>query len=240
MLIAVILVPLFMLWYYRFSGIVANIALILNMLMLVAIMMTIKAAFTLTGFAGLALTVGMAVDNNVLVYERLREELGRGATLRMAIRNAFQRAGATIIDCNVTHLIAATVLYVVGTDQLRGFAVTLWLGVAISMFTSVFVARVIFEIAEKRQWISKLKMLHVIGHTHIDFMGWFPLCATLSAADYHNGHRGVGHSRAGLVRYRLHRRRVGPVAVQPAARDRRRAQSADRGPRGRPVARPGH
>jgi SecD/SecF fusion protein len=180
MLIACLLVPLFMLWYYRFSGIVANIALVLNMLMLVAIMLTIKAAFTLTGFAGLALTVGMAVDNNVLVYERLREELERGATLRMAIRNAFHRASATIIDCNLTHLIAATVLYMVGSDQLRGFAVTLWLGVAISMYTSVFVARVIFEIADKRQWITRLKMLRLIGHTEIDFMGWFPYCLTAS------------------------------------------------------------
>jgi SecD/SecF fusion protein len=182
MLIAVVLVPLFMLWYYRFAGIVANIALVLNMLMLVAIMLTIKAAFTLTGFAALALTVGMAVDNNVLVFERLREELGRGATLRMAIRNAFQRAGTTIIDCNLTHLIAASVLYMVGTDQLRGFAVPLWLGTAISLYTSVFVAHVVFEIAEKRQWITKLKMLHLIGHTNIDFMGWFPLCASVSVA----------------------------------------------------------
>jgi SecD/SecF fusion protein len=180
MLISSILVPLFMLVYYRFSGVVAVIALVLNMLMLVAIMLTIKAAFTLTGFAGLALTVGMAVDNNVLVYERLREELERGATLRMAIRNAFHRASATIIDCNLTHLIAATVLYVVGSDQLRGFAVPLWLGTAISMFTSVFVAHVIFDIADKRQWITELKMMRLIGHTNIDFMGWFPLCATVS------------------------------------------------------------
>jgi SecD/SecF fusion protein len=176
MIISSILVPLFMLWYYRFSGLVANIALFLNMLMLFAVMLTIKAAFTLTGFAGLALTVGMAVDNNVLVYERLREELERGATVRMAIRNAFHRAGATIIDCNLTHMIAATVLYMIGSDQVKGFAVTLWLGVATSMYTSVFVARVIFDIAEKRQWITKVKMLRVIGHTNIDFMGWFPYC----------------------------------------------------------------
>jgi SecD/SecF fusion protein len=182
MIISSILVPLFMLVYYHFAGVVAVIALGLNMLMLVAIMLSIRAAFTLTGFAGLALTVGMAVDNNVLVYERLREELERGATLRMAIRNAFHRASATIIDCNLTHLIAATVLYVVGSDQLRGFAVPLWLGTAISMFTSVFVAHVIFDIAEKRQWITKLKMMRLIGHTNIDFMGWFPLCATLSTA----------------------------------------------------------
>ena len=136
----------------------AVIALVLNMLMLMAIMMSIKAAFTLSGFAGLALTVGMAVDNNVLVFERLREELERGATLRMAIRNAFHRAGTTIIDCNLTHLIAATVLYLIGSDQIKGFAVTLWLGTVISIYTSVFVAHVIFDVAEKRQWVTKLKM----------------------------------------------------------------------------------
>ena len=180
MIIACILVPLFMLWYYRFSGLVANIALVLNMLMLFAVMFSIKAAFTLTGFAGLALTVGMAVDNNVLIYERLREELERGATLRMAIRNAFQRASAVIIDANLTTLLAATVLYVIGSDQVKGFAVTLWLGVAISMYTAVFVSRVIFDIAEKRQWITTVKMLRVIGHTNIDFMGWFRYTCTAS------------------------------------------------------------
>jgi SecD/SecF fusion protein len=182
MVIASILVPLFMLYYYRFAGIVAVIVLALNMLMLMAIMISIKAAFTLFGFAGLALTVGMAVDNNVLVFERLREEMERGATLRMAIRNAFHRAGTTIIDCNLTHLLASTVLYVIGSDQIKGFAVTLWLGTAISIFTSVFVAHVIFDIAEKRGWVTKLSMMHVIKHTSIDFMGWFPVCAMGSLA----------------------------------------------------------
>ena len=218
-----------MLWYYRFSGVVANIALVLNMLMLFAVMLTIKAAFTLTGFAGLALTVGMAVDNNVLVFERLREELDRGATLRMAIRNAFHRAGATIIDCNLTHMIAATVLYMIGTDQVKGFAVTLWLGVATSMYTSVFVARVIFDIAEKRQWITKVKMLRLIGHTNIDFMGWFPYCLTASILDYGDGHRGVVLSRQGVVRHRLHGRRFGAGAVRPAAGHRRSAKAASKG-----------
>jgi SecD/SecF fusion protein len=180
MIIASILVPLFMLWYYRFSGLVANIALVLNMLMLFAAMRAVNAAFTLTGFAGLALTIGMAVDNNVLVYERLREELEHGATLRMAIRNAFQRASATIIDANLTTLIAAIVMYVIGTDQIKGFAVPLGVGVAISMFTSVFVARVIFDVAEKRQWITKVTMLRVIGHTNIDFMKLFPYTLTAS------------------------------------------------------------
>lgn len=178
MIISSILVPLFMLVYYRFAGLVANIALVLNMLMLVGIMISINAAFTLPGLAGLALTVGMAVDNNVLIYERLREELERGASLRMAIRNAFQRASAVIIDANLTTLLAATILYVIGSDQVKGFAVTLWLGVAISMFTAVWVSRVIFDIAERQKWITQLKMMRLIGETHIDFMSLFRYCIT--------------------------------------------------------------
>jgi SecD/SecF fusion protein len=178
--IAMILVPAFMLWYYRFPGLIADIALALNIIILLAIMIAVKATFTLPGFAGFALTVGMAVDNNVLVFERLREELARGAALRMAIRNAFQRASATIIDCNITHLIAAVVLYAIAPEQVKGFAVTLFLGVSISMFTAVFVARVLFDIAEKHRWITELKMHHLIGHTEIDFMRMFPYCLTFS------------------------------------------------------------
>ena len=118
-------------------------------------MILVKAPFTLPALAGLALTVGMAVDNNVLIYERLREELRHGAALRMAIRNAFHRAGVVIIDANITHLIAATVLFVVGTEQVKGFAVTFWLGAVLSIWATMFVARVIFEIAERRQWITQ-------------------------------------------------------------------------------------
>ncbi len=180
MIIAAILVPLFMLWYYRFCGIVADFALLLNILVLFAIMLSVNAVFTLTSFAGLALTIGMAVDNNVLVFERLREELARGAALRMAIRNAFQRASTTIIDANLTTLIVATVLYVIGKDQLKGFAVPLFIGMTISMFTSIFVSRVIFDIAEKRRWITEVKMLRLIGRTNIDFLRLFPYTATMS------------------------------------------------------------
>ena len=180
MIISSILVPLFMVWYYRFCGMVAIVALTLNMLMLLAVMIGVGARFTLTGLAGLALTIGMAVDNNVLIYERLREEMERGATLRMAIRNAFHRAGAVILDTNTTHMIAATVLYYFGTEQVKGFAITFLLGAAISLFTAVFVARVIFEVAERRQWLTQARMLKLIGHTKIDFMGWFPVCGTAS------------------------------------------------------------
>ena len=195
MIIAAILVPLFMLWYYRFCGIVADFALLLNILVLFAIMLSVNAVFTLTSFAGLALTIGMAVDNNVLVFERLREELNRGAALRMAIRNAFQRASTTIIDANLTTLIAATVLYVIGTDQVKGFAVPLFIGMTISMFTSIFVSRVIFDVAEKRRWITEVKMLRLIGRTNIDFLRIFPITITMSlliivmavAASIHRG-----------------------------------------------------
>ena len=155
MIVSAVLVILFMVVYYRFSGMIAVIALVLNMLGIVAVMITFKAAFTLTGFAALALTVGMAVDNNVLVYERMREEIAKGAALRMAIRNAFNRAGTTIIDCNMTHVIVAIVLWAMGSDQIKGFAITLFLGVVFSMFTAVFVSHVLFDIAERHHWIDQ-------------------------------------------------------------------------------------
>ncbi len=163
---------IFMAVYYRFCGLVADIAVMLNMIVTVALMILIKAAFTLPGLAGFVLTVGMAVDANVLIYERMREETERGASLRMAIRNGFGRAMATIIDSHVTTLVSAAVLYVVGTDQIKGFAVTLIIGLLMSLFTAVFVARVIFDIAEKQRWLTKLNLMHVIGHTNIDFIRW--------------------------------------------------------------------
>ncbi len=180
MIIAAIVVPLFMLYYYRFAGLVAVLGLALNMLMLVALMILVKAPFTLPALAGLALTVGMDVDNNVLIYERLREELAHGAALRMAIRNSFHRVGVVIIDANITHIIAATVLYTVGTEQIKGFAVTFLLGAVLSIWATMFVARVMFEVAERRRWIQRMNMAQWIGHTTIDFMAWFPACATFS------------------------------------------------------------
>jgi SecD/SecF fusion protein len=172
MAISTAAILLFMLIYYRFAGVVADIAVTLNIVITVALMILIKAAFTLPGLAGLVLTVGMAVDANVLIYERIREESARGASLRMAIRNGFSRAMGTIIDANVTTLITAIVLYVIGTDQIKGFAVTLILGLLVSMFTAIFVARVIFDIAERKRWITRLKMMQIVGHTDFDFIRW--------------------------------------------------------------------
>ena len=113
----------------------------------------------------------MAVDANVLVYERIREELERGAALRMAIRNGFDRAMVTIIDSNLTTLLTALVMYIIGTDQIRGFAITLSLGIMISMYTAVFCARVVFDICERKRWITTLRMTKLFDVTHIDFLG---------------------------------------------------------------------
>ncbi len=170
--IAFLAVVLFMLFYYRLAGVIAVFALFINLLILLAVMVMIKAAFTLPGLAGIVLTIGMAVDANVLIFERLRDELKNGAALRMAIRNGFDRAMGTIVDSNVTTIIAGLVMYAVGRDQIKGFAVTLILGILISMFTAIFCSRIVFDILERRGWIKTLKMHSIIGETNFDFMGW--------------------------------------------------------------------
>lgn len=168
--IATALVLVFMLFYYRFAGMVANMAVILNLVLVLALMIVFKAAFTLAGLAGLVLSVGMAVDSNVLIYERMREEKERGAALRMVIRNGFGRAMATIIDTHSTTIITGVILFAIGTEQLRGFAVTLVMGLVVNLFTAVFCARVVFDIAERKRWLTELKMLKLFGETHIDFV----------------------------------------------------------------------
>lgn len=172
MLLATILVLTFMLAYYRFSGLVADLAVLLNIVLVLALMISIKASFTLAGLAGLVLSVGMAVDANVLIYERMREELDRGASVRMAIRNGFQRAFSTIVDSNLTTLITGIVLFAIGTDQLKGFAVTLILGLTLNLFTAVFCSRVIFDLAERTRLLKKLSMARLFGRTDFEFVRW--------------------------------------------------------------------
>jgi SecD/SecF fusion protein len=172
MLLATMVVLTFMLAYYRFSGLVADLAVLLNIVLVVALMISVKAAFTLAGLAGLVLSVGMAVDANVLIYERMREETDRGAGLRMAIRNGFQRAFSTIVDSNLTTLITGIVLFAIGTDQLKGFAVTLILGLTLNLFTAVFCSRVLFDLAERNRWITSLKMGRIFGQTDFKFVAW--------------------------------------------------------------------
>ena len=175
-------VLVFILFYYRFAGMVACLALAGTLLLVLAAMVVIQAAFTLPGLAGLVLTVGMAVDANVLIFERIREEMKKGAGLRMAIRNGFGRATTTIVDANVTTLIAAVVLYSVGTGPIKGFGVTLFLGIVMSMFTAIFCSRVLFDVAERKRWIKSLSFASVLGETNIDFIGKRHVAMVLSLA----------------------------------------------------------
>ncbi|MCL6503329.1 MAG: protein translocase subunit SecD [Pirellulales bacterium] len=198
MLVSVLLVVAFMISYYRFAGVVANFAVVFNVLLIVAFMILFKAAFTLAGLAGLALTVGMAVDANVLIYERMREELARGAALRMAIRNGFERATTTIVDANVTTLISAVVLYVIGTDQVKGFAVTLILGILMNLFTAITVSRLIFEAAERTRLIKRLRMLKILANPNFDFIGKRYIAVTASVLLIAAGLAGVVARGKGL------------------------------------------
>ncbi|MEL7266780.1 MAG: protein translocase subunit SecD, partial [Planctomycetota bacterium] len=160
--VSLVIVLVFILVYYRFSGMVACLALGLNLLMTLGTMIWISQPLSLPGLAGLVLTVGMSVDANVLIFERIREELAKGAANRMAIRNGFDKATRTIVDANVTTLITALVLYGFGTDQIRGFAVTLILGIIFSMITAIYFAKTIFDLAERSKSLS-LGMSNAMG-----------------------------------------------------------------------------
>ena len=167
---SLILVLLFILVYYRFAGFVACVALVMNLGMILGTMVLINQPLTLPGLAGLVLTVGMSVDANVLIFERIREELKKGAAVRMAIRNGFAKATVTIVDANLTTLITAFVLYAIGTDQIRGFAVTLILGILFSMFTAIYVSRTLFDIAERHGFVS-LNMADTVNKIRASFSG---------------------------------------------------------------------
>ncbi len=160
----------FMLVYYRFAGFVACMALLFNLLLVVALMILIQASLTLPGLAGLVLTIGMSVDANVLIFERMREELRSGAAFRMVIRNGFDRAMSAIVDSNVTTIISGLALYFFATDQVKGFAVTLILGILTSMYTAIFCSRLIFEVAERKGWVKSVRMLRLMTTTNIDFL----------------------------------------------------------------------
>jgi preprotein translocase subunit SecD len=144
-------VLLFMLIYYRLAGVNALVALALNVLLILGAMAYAGATLTLPGIAGLVLVIGMAVDSNVLIFERVREELRLGKTVRSAVDQGFGRAILTIVDCNITTLVAAFFLFSYGTGPVRGFAVTLFIGLLASMFTAVFVSRQLFEVVLTRR-----------------------------------------------------------------------------------------
>ncbi len=146
------LVVIFMVFYFGFAGVVANTVLALNIILILAGLAGFGAVLTLPGIAGIILTIGIAVDANVLIFERIREELRRGLSPRAAVKEGYNRATLTILDANITTLLAALILYQFGSGAVRGFAVTLSLGVLASMFTAIFVSRVLFEL-----WVTYRK-----------------------------------------------------------------------------------
>jgi len=151
-----ILVVIFMLIYYRMSGIVTVIALISNIIILMAVLAQFDLVLTLPGIAGIILTVGMAVDANVLINERIREELRKDKTIRASVQSGYANATRTIIDANVTTLIAGGILLWFGTGPIKGFAVTLSIGILTSMFTALVMTRVIMELVTRNQGRQKM------------------------------------------------------------------------------------
>jgi preprotein translocase subunit SecD len=157
-IISAILIVLFMIFYYRLAGVIADIALILNVLLVFAVLSIFRATLTLPGIAGLVLSVGMAVDANILVHERIKEELRWGKTTRAAIDQGYHRAFTTIIDSNLTTVIAALFLYQFGTGPVRGFAVTLFWGIVANIFTAVFVTRWMFDYLTLKLNVKRLRI----------------------------------------------------------------------------------
>ncbi len=178
-LVSFVIVAGFMLVYYRLNGFVAVVALVCNLLLLVAAMVWLDATLTLPGVAGLILTIGMAVDANILISERVREEQDKGKTVAQAVKNGFDRAYVTIFDSNLTTFITGFFLYQFGTGAIKGFAVTLMIGLATSMLTGVYFSRTIFEVLLRRG-LKKLSMLRLLSAPNLRFLSYSKSCFTVS------------------------------------------------------------
>lgn len=174
-------VVIFMLVYYRQAGLVAVIGLAMNLLLLMAALVGIRATLTLPGIAGLVLTLGMAIDSNILIYERIREELNRGKAILQAVRAGFDRALLTIIDANVTTFLAAFILYHVGVGPIRGFAVTLMIGILTSVFTAYFVSRLIYHYLLEKE---KLQGFRVTAWFADIAVNWVAKCKVVATASF--------------------------------------------------------
>ena len=196
--IGTLAVVIFMAVYYHRCGLIADFAMLLNLVITLGIMCSIGTTLSLPGIAGIVLTVGMAVDANVLIYERLREEMALGKSMKGAIAAAYSRAFATIFDSHTTTLISAIILICMGTGPVKGFGVTLTIGVALSLFTALVVTRLIFDALLNRGWLNKIGMLHIIKNPEWDFMKWTKLAYVGSVALIVAG-IGYGFYRGGNV-----------------------------------------
>ena len=183
-LYSMILVALFMLFYYRLAGCIADIALGLNILFVMAVLSGFHATLTLPGIAGIILTIGMAVDANVLIFERIREELRSGKTVRAAIDSGYNNALSAIVDANLTTLLVGIVLYQFGTGPIRGFALTLCIGIISSLFTAFFVSRTLFDLITRARQSDSLSIgpLALLSGLRFRFLSMRKAAATVSVA----------------------------------------------------------
>ena len=176
-------VIIFMAVYYLAAGVVADIALLMNILITVGVLAMFKFTLTLPGIAGVVLTIGMSVDTNVLIYERVREELAANKGLRAAIAAAYTRAFRVIFDAHFTAILTGVILVSLGSGPVKGFGVTLIIGLLANLFSGVFVTRLIFDWLVAKGWLKSFQMLHVFRHVpHINFLGVWKIVFTLSWA----------------------------------------------------------
>ena len=180
-IIGFVAVAIIMIGLYTVAGGIAEIALILNLLFTLAIMVFLRATFTMSGIAGFILTIGMGVDANILIYERIREEQEKGCSLAMAIKYGYEKAFSAIFDSNLTTFITAAILFWVASEDIKGFAIVLMLGLITNMFTALVVTRVIFDwLLAKGILKTHLTIFRVIRSVNIDWMGLRPVFLTLS------------------------------------------------------------
>lgn len=168
--------------YYRFVGLIANLALLVNIVLLMGALTMFHFVLTLPGIAGIILTVGIAVDASVLIYERLREELALGKSLKVALQAAYDKAFSSIFDANVTTLITAAILFWMASGPVKGFAISLTLGILASLFTALIVGRSLLSWFIDTGRIKKVTMLHLISSQHVNFLGKGPIAVALSMA----------------------------------------------------------
>ena len=168
-LVGLAVVVVIMVLFYRLFGVIASLAVILNVVLVLAALSLLNARITLAGIAGIILTIGMSVDANVLIFERMREEKLRGSSLRMIIKNGYDKAFSTIIDANITTLLTCVILFYVGSEEVKGFGLTLGWGIVISLFTALFVTKTVFGVLLKYRLIKGTSMTGIIGVPKIDW-----------------------------------------------------------------------
>ncbi|MBO7328117.1 MAG: protein translocase subunit SecD [Lentisphaeria bacterium] len=178
--ISLVIVALFMLIYYRFSGLISVVALALNILLILGAMAAFDCTLTLPGIAGIVLTIGMAVDANVLIFERIREELKTGKSLRNAVDSGYNRALSAVVDSNITTLITSFILMYVGTGAIKGFAMTLCIGILSTLFSAVFVTRLVYDWLFRFFDLKKLTMMQMVKSSDINFVKFWRYALLIS------------------------------------------------------------